>query len=122
MATNEIITAIEVPRRMSRTHRPSKNMPGGTVISRTRPWPSIWHGKKTELSRHAFPWARWRLCRFAPSLPNAPWQAWLTDSAVRAAAEMVIAGALPLSDNGYKCNLIVNLTERALRKNRDQRA
>ena len=47
---------------------------------------------------------------------------WLTDSAVRAAAEMVIEGALPLSDNGYKCNLIVNLTERALRKNRDQRA
>ena len=47
---------------------------------------------------------------------------WLTDSAVRAAAEMVITGALPLSDNGYKCNLLVNLTERALRKNRDQRA
>ena len=47
---------------------------------------------------------------------------WLTDSAVREAAEMVIAVALPLSDNGYKCNLIVNLTERALRKNRDQRA
>ena len=35
---------------------------------------------------------------------------------------MVIAGALPLSDNGYNSNLIVNLTERALRKNRDQRA
>ena len=46
----------------------------------------------------------------------------LTDFAVRTAAEMVIAGVLPLSDNGYKFNLIVNLTERTLRKNRDQRA
>ena len=46
----------------------------------------------------------------------------LTDPAVRAAAEMVIAGSLPLSDNSYKCNLIINLTEKALRKNRDQRA
>tara|TARA_B100000579_G_C22462703_1_gene679673 strand:- start:7 stop:252 length:246 start_codon:yes stop_codon:yes gene_type:complete len=46
----------------------------------------------------------------------------LIDPAVRAAAEMVIEGALPLSDNGYKCNLIINLTEKALRKNRDQRA
>ena len=46
----------------------------------------------------------------------------LTNPAVRAAAEMLIATALLLSNNSYKCTLIINLTEMALRKNRDQHA
>lgn len=39
----------------------------------------------------------------------------LSDTAIRRAAENTVEGALPLSDNAYKTDLIVNLTERAIR-------
>ncbi|PPR60073.1 MAG: 4-hydroxybenzoyl-CoA reductase subunit alpha [Alphaproteobacteria bacterium MarineAlpha4_Bin2] len=39
----------------------------------------------------------------------------VTVNLIRAAAEKAIQGSLPLSDNQHKCNLIVNLTERAIR-------
>jgi CO/xanthine dehydrogenase FAD-binding subunit len=38
----------------------------------------------------------------------------LSDIAIRSVAEKTVEGALPLSDNDHKANLIVNLTERAI--------
>ena len=46
----------------------------------------------------------------------------LTDEAIRTAAEKTIQGALPLSGNSHKCNLIVNLTERAIQNSLAQRS
>ncbi|MGI9480546.1 MAG: molybdopterin cofactor-binding domain-containing protein [Hyphomicrobiaceae bacterium] len=40
----------------------------------------------------------------------------LSDTAIRAAAEMIVHGALPLSDNAHKADLVVNLTERAIQR------
>ncbi len=40
----------------------------------------------------------------------------LTDAAIRAAAETVVHGAMPLSDNAHKIDLVVNLTERAIHR------
>lgn len=39
-----------------------------------------------------------------------------SDKEIRVAAEMVVHGALPLSDNAHKANLVVNLTERAIHR------
>jgi CO/xanthine dehydrogenase Mo-binding subunit/CO/xanthine dehydrogenase FAD-binding subunit len=44
----------------------------------------------------------------------------LGDSAIRAAAEKVVRGALPLRDNAAKLDMIVAVTARALRRARDQ--
>ena len=40
----------------------------------------------------------------------------LSDTHIRAAAEKAVHGALPLSGNRYKTNLLVNLTERAIHR------
>jgi len=40
----------------------------------------------------------------------------LSDTAIRSAAEKTVHGALPLSDNAHKADLVVNLTERAIHR------
>ena len=40
----------------------------------------------------------------------------LSAAAIRAAAELTVHGALPLSENAYKTHLLVNLTERAIHR------
>ena len=40
----------------------------------------------------------------------------LSDTHIRVAAEKAVRGALPLSGNRYKTNLLVNLTERAIHR------
>jgi CO/xanthine dehydrogenase FAD-binding subunit len=42
------------------------------------------------------------------------------DAALRRAAEQVVRGALPLKDNAAKLDMIVAVTERALRRARDR--
>ncbi len=123
VATNEIITAIEVPRpNVAHTQAFEKHAGwDGDFADASVAVHLAWQEDRVIKARISLG-AVAPLPVRAKSAERALAGSWLTDSAVRAAAEMVIAGALPLSDNGYKCNLIVNLTERALRKNRDQRA
>jgi CO/xanthine dehydrogenase Mo-binding subunit/CO/xanthine dehydrogenase FAD-binding subunit len=44
----------------------------------------------------------------------------LSAAAIRSAAELTVHGALPLSENAYKTDLLVNLTERAIQTCLDQ--
>ena len=112
----ELIAAVEVPIAKSHTTQVFDKFAGwdGDFADASVAMNLEWYGDRISMARVSLGGVS-PLPQRAAATEKALVGVKMTDNVIRAAAEKAIQGSLPLSDNHHKCNLIVNLTERAIK-------